>query len=194
MASHSVSKLTEEQYLALDRAAEFKSEFFDGDMFAMSGGSMQHARLQKNITGELYDALRGGECEPFGSDFRVRVSSRMYTYPDISVVCGKPLLADGRQDILLNPVVIVEVLSPSTENYDRGLKLQRYRTIATLQDYILVDQSQIRIEQYTRQENNLWILRDYQSLDEELIVGSIGVSLPLGRIYDRVECPTEPRP
>src|ERR1700680_5028637 len=110
MASHSVTKLTEEQYLALDRAAEFKSEYFDGEMFAMSGGSMQHARLQKNITGELHNSLRASQCEPFGSDFRVRVSSRMYTYPDVSVVCGKPLLADDRQDVLLNPVVVVEVL------------------------------------------------------------------------------------
>ena len=189
MASHSVTKLAEEQYLALDRAAEFKSEYFDGEMFAMTGGSMQHARLQKNITGELYNALSGGKCEPFGSDFRVRVSSRMYTYPDISVVCGKPLLADNTQDALLNPVVIVEVLSLSTETNDRGLKLQHYRTIASLQDYILVDQNEARIEQYTRQENNLWILRDYQRLDEELVITSIGVSLPLRRIYDRVEFP-----
>lgn len=189
MASHSVTKLTEEQYLALDRAAEFKSEYFDGEMFAMSGGSMQHARLHMNLATELSIALRGRDCEPFGSDFRVRVSSRMYTYPDISVVYGKPLLADNSQDALLNPVVIVEVLSPSTETYDRGLKLQAYRTITSLQDYILVNQNEIRIEQYTRQENNLWILRDHQSLDEELNIASIGVSLSLGRIYDRVEFP-----
>lgn len=189
MASHSVTKLTEEQYLALERASEFKSEYFAGEMFAMSGGSMQHARLRQNLTTELSIALRGGHCEAFGSDLRVRVSSRMYTYPDISVVCGEPLLSDGHQDILLNPAVVFEVLSPSTETYDRGLKLQHYRTIASLQDYILVNQSEIRIEQYTRQENNLWILRDYQSLDEELIIASIGVSLPLGRIYNRVEFP-----
>src|ERR1700693_2945284 len=181
--------LTEEQYLALERAAELRSEFFDGKMFARSGVSIQHAELQGNILGELHDALRGTPCEPFGSVLRVRVSSRMYAYPDVSVVCGKPLLADDHQDVLLNPVVIVEVLSPSTEAYDRGLKLQHYRTIASLQDYILVEQNEIRIEQYTRQENNLWILRDYQSLDEELTISSIGVSLPLGRIYNRVEFP-----
>jgi Uma2 family endonuclease len=190
MASHPVTKLTEEQYLALERAAEFKSEYFDGEMFAMSGGSVQHARMQQNLTTELSIALRGGHCEAFGADLRVRVSSRMYTYPDVSVVCGKPLLADDRQDVLLNPVVIFEVISPSTESYDRGTKLQRYRTIATLQDYILVEQNEVRIEQYTRQENNLWILRDYQSLDEELAINSIAVSIPLGRIYNRVEFPT----
>jgi Uma2 family endonuclease len=189
MASHSVTKLTEEQYLALDRAAEFKSEYFDGEMFAMSGGSMEHARLQKNITGELYNALRERDCEPFGSDFRVRVSSRMYTYPDVSVVCGKPALADDRQDVLLNPAVIFEVLSPSTETYDRGFKFKHYRTVASLQDYILVNQTEIRIEHYTRQANNLWILRDYQSLEEEMTISSIAVSLPLGRVYNRVEFP-----
>src|ERR1700682_1958375 len=187
MASHSVTKLTEEQYLALERAAEFKSEYFDGEMFAMSGASMQHGRLQRNLISELSNELRDSECEAFGSDLRVRVSGRLYTYPDISVVCGKPLLADDQQDVLLNPVVIVEVLSPSTEKYDRGLKLQHYRTIATLQEYILVDQAEVRIEQYTRQENNLWTLRDYLSLDEQLTVSSIGVSLSMRRIYDRVE-------
>jgi Uma2 family endonuclease len=173
----------------MDRAAEIKSEYFYGEMFAMAGAPMRHADLQSNIQGELYAALRTGECRVYGPDLRVRVSSAMYTYPDISVVYGKRLLADENQDALLNPVVIVEVLSPSTETYDRGLKLQHYRTIASLQDYILVDQGQIRIEQYTRQENNLWTLRDYLSLDEQLTVCSIGVSLSMRRIYDCVEFP-----
>ena len=97
------------------------------------------------------------------------------------------MLADNQQDVLLNPVVIVEVLSPSTEKYDRGLKLKHYRTIATLHDYILVDQCEVGIEQYTRQENNLWTLRDYLSLDNQLTIKSIDVSIPLQRIYDRVE-------
>jgi Uma2 family endonuclease len=189
MASHSVTKLTEEQYLALERAAEFKSEYFDGEMFAMSGASMQHGRLQRNLISALSNDLRDSECEAFGSDLRVRVSGRMYTYPDISVVCGKPLLADDQQDVLLNPVVIVEVLSPSTEKYDRGLKLQHYRTIATLQEYILVDQTQVRIEQYTRQDTAVWTVRDHQSLDAELTLPSIGVSLSMRHIYDRVEFP-----
>ena len=189
MASHPVAKLTEEQYLALDRAAEFKSEFLDGEMFAMSGGSMRHTDLQSNIQGELFAALRNGTCRVHGSDFRIRVSSRMYTYPDISVVCGTRVLADDRQDVLLNPAVIFEVLSPSTESYDRGTKLELYRTIAALQDYILVSQSEVRIAQYTRQENNLWLLRDYESLDDVLNIPSIGVSLPLRAVYNRVEFP-----
>jgi len=189
VASSPVSKLTEEQYLAIERAAEFKSEFLDGEMFAMSGASRRHARVQRNILGELYNALRGKGCEVFSSDLRVRVSSRMYTYPDISVVCGEPALADEHQDNLLNPVVLFEILSPSTEKYDRGLKFQHYRKIESLQEYVLVDQSQVRIECYTRQPGNTWTLRDYQRLEEEVTIDSIGVSIPLSRIYDRVELP-----
>ena len=151
---------------------------------------MRHAQLQANLLGELFAALRGSDCRMYTSDFRVRVSkTRMYAYPDALVVCGKPFLADERQDILLNPVVIFEVLSPSTEKYDRGVKFQHYRTIESLKEYILVDQDQVRIERYSRQPDNTWTLRDYQSLQEELNIESVGVALPLSRIYDRVELP-----
>ena len=190
MASNPVTKVTEEEYLAIDRAAEVRSEFFDGEMFAMSGGSMRHARLQRNIIVELHARLLGSKCEVFTSDFRVRISScRMYAYSDVTVVCGKPILADERQDILLNPAVIFEVLSPSTEYYDRGPKFQYYRAIESLTDYILVDQNQVRIEQYTRGAANTWTLRDYQRPEEDLQIPSIGISLALERIYDRVELP-----
>jgi Uma2 family endonuclease len=187
MASNPVTKVTEEQYLALDRAAEVRSEFLDGEMIAMSGGSTNHARLQQNICGELYIRLQGSGCEAFVSDLRIRVSARMYTYPDISVVCGKLRLADDHRDVLLNPIVIFEILSPSTEKYDRGLKFRYYRTIDSLTDFVLVDQDQVRIEQYSREADRTWTLHDYQKADEELKIASIGVSLPLGRIYDRIE-------
>ena len=174
MATNPISRLTEEEYLAIERASEFRSEFFDGEMFAMSGASMQHGRLQQNLSGELWSRLRGGECESFSAGLRVRVGkSRIYTYPDIIVVCGKPVLADDHQDNLLNPMVLFEVLSPSTELYDRGLKFQSYRTIESLKDYILVDQKEIRIEHYTRQPGNVWTFRDYQRPDEELKIESI---------------------
>jgi Uma2 family endonuclease len=190
MASNPVTRVTEEEYLAIDRAAEVRSEFFDGEMFAMSGGSMRHAQLQANLHGELYIALHGSDCQAFTSDFRVRVSpGRMYAYPDVTVVCGRPLLADERQDILLNPAVIFEVLSPTTEHYDRGPKFQYYRAIESLTDYILVDQNQIRVEQYTRGDAGTWTLRDYQRPEDELRIDSIGVSLGLARIYDRIELP-----
>jgi Uma2 family endonuclease len=188
MASNPVSRLTEEQYLAIERAAEFKSEFLNGEMFAMAGASIQHSRIRTNLTGELYTRLRGTACEAFGSDFRVRVSSSgMYTYPDIIVVGGKPILADAHQDNLLNPAVIFEVLSPSTERYDRGLKFQHYRTIESLKDYIVVEQSKIWIEHFTREADNTWTLRDYQQLDKDLKIDSIGVQIPLALIYERVE-------
>ena len=187
MASNPVSKLTEEQYLAIERAAEFKSEFLDGVMYAMSGGSPRHADIHGNIFAELRAMLRGGQCKPYNSDLRVRVSSRMYAYTDVSVVCGRLQLADDQKDVLLNPIVIFEVLSPSTELYDRGVKLQLYRTIPSLREYILVDQNKARIEQYIYQDATSWTLRDHQGLDAELKLDSIGAVLPLRLIYDGVE-------
>jgi Uma2 family endonuclease len=187
MASSPVSKLTEEQYLAIERAAESKSEFLDGVMYAMSGGSLQHSGLARNILAMLDSILQGSECQPFGSDLRVRVSSNMYTYPDVSVVCGKPALADDEQDSLINPVVIFEVLSPSTELYDRGLKFQYYRTIPSLREYILVDQNKVQIEQYIYQDAATWTMRDHRSLDSAVKMNSFGASLPLRMIYNRID-------
>lgn len=193
MASNPVTKVTEEEYLALDRAAEMRSEFFNGEMFAMSGGTMRHSALQANIISELHNALRGTGCREFTSDFRVRVSpGRMYAYPDVTVVCGTPLLADEHQDILLNPAIILEVLSPSTEQYDRGVKFRYYRGIESLTDYILVDQNQVRVEQYTRGDANTWTLHDYQRLGEELIINTINIRLPLIRVYEGIEIPESP--
>jgi Uma2 family endonuclease len=191
VASNPVTKVTAEEYLAIDRAAEFRSEFLDGEVVAMSGGSARHSGLQVNLTAELRNALRGTACRAFNSDLRVRVSARMYTYPDLSIVCGKVMLADDRQDILLNPAVIFEVLSPSTEYHDRGLKFRRYREIDSLTDYILVDQYQVGIEQFTRGEANTWTLRDHQLPSDVLLIESIGVSLPLAAIYEGIEFPSE---
>ncbi len=186
MASNPVVKLTEDEYLAIERAAEFKSEFIDGEIFAMSGGTGPHADLLRNLLFTLTLASKNRGCRPFPSDLRVRISASQYTYPDVSVVCGKPQYADDKRDTLVNPVVILEVLSPSTEKYDRGLKFQHYRTIGSLTDYILVDQDQIRIEQYTRQADGTWMLRDYQKAEDELKIDSIGASIPLGSIYEYV--------
>jgi Uma2 family endonuclease len=191
MASNPITKVTAEEYLALDRAAELRSEFLDGEIIAMSGGSVRHSRLQMNLGFEIRTALKGTACEAFNSDLRVRVSSRMYTYPDLSVVCGELMLADGRQDVLLNPGVVFEVLSPSTEYYDRGLKFQRYREVESLQDYILVAQDEIRIEHYTRCDANTWTLRDYLHAEDILTIASVGVSVPLAAIYERIEFPAE---
>lgn len=189
MASNPVTKLSAEEYLALDRAAERKSEFLEGDIFCMSGVSFQHDRIQMNLIIELAAQLRDRNCEVFSADVRVGVSAKMYTYPDLSIVCGKLVAGDEHQDILLNPAILFEILSPSTEKYDRGLKFQHYRTIESLKEYILVDQDKIRIEQFTRQPDNTWTLRDYQSPTDQLKLSTVNVSVPLQRIYDRVEIP-----
>jgi Uma2 family endonuclease len=191
MASSPITKVTAEEYLALDRAAEFRSEFLDGEIIAMSGGSPRHSELKINLVAEVHAALRGTSCRAFDSDLRVRVSSRMYTYPDLTVVCGKLMLADERRDMLLNPTAIFEVLSPSTEYYDRIVKFQHYRGIESLQDYILVAQDQIRIEQYTRGDANTWTIHDYLHAGDVLRIASIGVSLPLAAIYERIEFSAE---
>jgi Uma2 family endonuclease len=192
MASNPITKVTAEEYLALDRAAEFPSEFLDGEIIAMSGGSPRHSRLKVNLTIAIGTALRGTACSVFDSDLRVRVSSRMYTYPDLAVVCGDLKLDAERGDMLLNPTAIFEVLSPSTEYYDRIVKFQHYRGIESLQDYILVAQDQVRIEQYTRRDANTWTIRDYLHAEDVLKIASIGgVSVPLAAIYDRIEFPPE---
>jgi Uma2 family endonuclease len=119
------------------------------------------------------------------------LQSSTYTYPDLTIVCGRPVLTDEREDVLLNPRVIFEVLSPSTEYYDRGVKFRRYREIESLADYILVDQDQARIEQFTRGNSHTWTLRDYQDASQLLLIESIGISLPIARIYERIEFPSE---
>jgi Uma2 family endonuclease len=189
MASNPITKISEEQYLALERAAEVRSEFLDGEMLVRLGVQLSHAQLQSNIYGELHMALRGKGCEVFTSDLRVRASARMYAYPDATVVFGKPAVADKHEDVLLNPIVIFEVLSPSTEKYDRGVKFQHYRSIESLRDYVLVEQDHVLIEHYSRSDDASWTLRDHRRLEDELKIDSIGVSLPLSRIYDRVELP-----
>lgn len=135
MSAKSVARLTPEEYLALDRAAELKNEYVDGDMYAMSGGTFAHATLAGRVVTEWNNALAGRNCRVTTSDARARATPDTYLYPDVSVVCGKPMLEGS--DVLLNPVVIVEILSDSTERYDRGLKFGRYRRMESLREYVL---------------------------------------------------------
>jgi Uma2 family endonuclease len=155
----------------------------------LAGASNAHALIQRNLLGELYMALRGGAGGPFGSDSRVGIPGRAYVYPDVTVVCGPQQTTGENRDILIDPVAIFEVLSPSTEKYDRTVKSRLYRTIDSLKDYVLVSQEEIYIEQLTRQPNGVWTFRDYQGPDAELKIDSIGVAIPLRRIYDRVDVP-----
>jgi Uma2 family endonuclease len=174
--------LTPEEYLAIERAAETKSEYFAGEMFALAGASRKHVRIVTNIVAELSVRLEGGPCEVYSSDLRVRVSETgLYTYPDVLVVCGEPEM--DADDVLLNPVLIVEVLSPSTEAYDRGRKFEHYRRIPSLAEYLLVAQDAQRIEQYTRQDRERWLLTEVRGLEGMVQCESISCELPCGRVY-----------
>lgn len=152
--------MKESEYLEIERAAEFKSEFRDGEMFSMAGGSAMHSLIATNITGEVGMKLKGRPCVLFNSDLRLKVEATgLFTYPDLSVVCGPLRFAVPEQDTIVNPTVLVEVLSDSTEGYDRGKKFEHYRQIPTLRDYLLVSQKEPRIEAFARGEDGLWRLR-----------------------------------
>jgi Uma2 family endonuclease len=174
-----------EAYLALDRQAEFKSEYVDGYIVAMTGGSANHSRLKFDLARIVGTQLLGRPCEPFDSDLRLRVDPNRYTYPDMMVVCGESQFEDTTNDTLLNPTVIFEVLSPSTEAHDRGEKWGRYRQMATLQQYVLVSQDQPLVEVFTR-TGDVWTFSDARGLDAAISLESIGVMLALDAVYARI--------
>jgi Uma2 family endonuclease len=176
--------LTEEEYLKIERAAEFKSEYYNGQMYAMSGGSYPHGKIIPNLGAELRQALRGKGCSVTTSDVRVRVSPRgFYTYPDIAVVCGAPKFADDQADTLLNPTLLVEVLSPSTEAHDRGFKFAQYRRLESLQEYGLVSQTEPRVEIFRRQASGDWLLSEAAGLEASCRFDSVGCQVALAEIY-----------
>ncbi len=181
--------LTPEQYLEIERKAEFRSEYYDGEMFAMAGARRPHNLIKMNVSGQLYQQLRSRPCEVSSSDQRVLVApAGLYTYPDIVVVCGEPRFLDGELDTLLNPSVIVEVLSPSTEAYDRGRKFGHYRTIESLSAYLMVASELIGAELFTRQPDNRWKLTEEASrLEDTFEIESIGCRLKLADLYEKVE-------
>ena len=183
MASLPIPHITEEEYLRLERAAETKSEFVGSEIFAMAGGSFNHSILAGKWIGELLLKLRGRNCVVFNSDARIRTpGSGSYVYPDVSVVCGKPRSHRASDDILTNPVVVIEVLSPSTADYDRGKKFELYREIASLQDYILVHTDLVHVEQFTRQPTG-WLFREYRGAESAVLIESIDCDIQLGDVY-----------
>jgi Uma2 family endonuclease len=186
MSAHAQSRLSEDEYLALDRAAEFKSELYDGAMYAMSGGSYRHGQVILNLGAELRQALRGRQCSVTASEVRVRLNLGSYAYPDISVVCGELRFADDQKDTLVNPTVLIEVLSPSTESHDRGLKFIRYRQLESLQEYALVSQSEPRVEIFRRQPSGSWLLSEFTALDSAANFDSLDCKIPLAEIYHQV--------
>ena len=178
---------TPEEYLAIERASDHRSEFVHGRIYAMSGASAAHNFIAGNLFGEIRSRLRGGPCSVIINDMRVKVSNTgMYTYPDVVGLCEKLRLEDGYADTLLNPAVIIEVLSESTERYDRGDKFAHYRRIDTLREYILVAPGKVSIEQFVRHGDH-WMLSEITDLDGVLRIEALGCEVALRDVYERVD-------
>lgn len=194
MTSQPKAKLSPAEYLALERRAEHKSEYLDGEVFAMTGASRRHNLVCTNIAASLHSQLKRRPYEVYSSDMRVKVSpTGLYTYPDVVVVCGEPRFEDAEVDTLLNPAVIVEVLSESTKNYDRGEKFEHYRALPSLAEYLLVAQDKCHVEHFVRQAGHRWLLAETGDLADFVDLDAIGCRLALQDIYDRV-IPLPPEP
>lgn len=179
--------LTPERYLEIERVADCKSEYYAGQMFVMAGASRPHNLIVGSLVREIGNRLKGKPCETYPSDMRVLVSAAgLYTYPDVSVACGEPEFSDSKGDVLLNPLVIVEVLSDSTEAYDRGAKFALYQRLASLQEYVLVSQNTPQVETYVRQAGGTWLYSRVDAFDGEIVLETLACRLPLLEIYDRV--------
>lgn len=181
--------ISPEEYLQMERESFEKHEYFNGEIFQMAGSSEEHATISSNLNISLGIQLKKRPCKSYQSDLRVHIpATGLYTYPDVIVVCGKPqLLDDAYLDTLINPIVIVEVLSPSTADYDKGAKFDHYRTIESLQEYLLVWQDKKRVAHYTKQNDGSWILRDFIGEEALIELTSIECSLEMDDIYDKVD-------
>ena len=190
--------LSPEEYITLERktipkADIVRNEYINGKIVAMSGASRSHNLISFNISGELRTRLKGSGCEAYTNEMRVSTpSTSSYFYPDVVVVCDEPRFEDDVFDILLNPIILLEVLSPSTEAYDRGEKFSHYRQLESLKEYILVSQDRVNVERYLRKQDE-WGLTFFQDLNDVLPLASIQCELPLQEIYERVTFPEEER-
>ncbi|MBA4141366.1 MAG: Uma2 family endonuclease [Segetibacter sp.] len=183
--AYSKNKYTIAEYLEMEEAATEKHEYYQGEIFAMSGPKVSHNIIAGNTFGSLMYKLKGKACRPFNSDQRIHIEKNtLFTYPDISIICGDIITLNNDDWNILNPTVIIEVLSPSTKNYDRGEKFRLYRDIATLKEYILIDSTSINIEAFYINEHGNWELKEYKSIDETLNLQSVQVSLDLKEIYE----------
>lgn len=194
MSAQPKHKWTVEEYLAFERDSEERHEFYEGEIFALTGASENHILITTNIVITLGSQLSKNPCKVYATDMRVRVSkSGLYTYPDVAVICDKPQFTDETPPSLINPILIIEVLSPTTENYDRGKKFQHYRKVESLQEYLLIAQDTPRIEHYVRQADGRWLLfSDKSELSEAVELPSIGCNLALADVYNKVTLEDEP--
>ncbi|HMV48522.1 MAG TPA: Uma2 family endonuclease [Blastocatellia bacterium] len=189
MSAIAKRRYTLEEYLELEKSSEERYEYFDGEVFAMAGGSLSHSRIGGNAYSTLQSKLKGGNCEAFNSEMRIKVPQAFpYRYPDASVVCGEPMFEEiSGQVMLVNPIVIVEVLSPSTAAYDLKDKFIEYQSIDSFEEYLVISQDTPHVIHYLRQSKRKWLRTDIEGLDAEVTLESINVTLPLHEIYERVK-------
>ncbi|MGH7468460.1 MAG: Uma2 family endonuclease [Longimicrobiales bacterium] len=187
MSTQPNSRITPAEYLDAERRAETKSEYYAGEVFAMAGASQAHNLIVTNLIVALGTQVRGSACRVYPGDMRVKVESTgLYTYPDVAVVCGKADLEDEHFDTLLNPILLIEVLSASTERYDRGNKAEHYRRLATLRELLLITQNEPQVARYRRQGERDWLLTEFRDLDESVELTAIDCMLTLRDIYDGI--------
>lgn len=189
MATDPKQRLTIQEYLSLERQAATKSDYLDGEMFDMSGASREHNLVSLRIASSLETQLDESDCEVYAHDMRVRTLDDLLTYPDVVVVCGERRFEDSEVDTLLNPILIAEVLSPSTEAYDRLTKLEHYRRTPSVAEVLLVSQDRPRVEHWVRQGDGRWIVEDIQDLETPVELPSVGCALDLKRLYRGVLSP-----
>jgi len=180
-------KISIEEYLEMENASMEKHEYYKGEIFAMSGAKIPHNTISSNLSGILYNKLKGKKCKPYGSDQRIHIQSNtLFTYPDISIICGEIITLNNDDYNVLNPSVIIEVFSKSTNNYERGEKFKFYRDIQALKEYILVDSETIHIEVFRLNENNHWELEEYDSIENVLFIKAIDEKIAISEIYEGV--------
>lgn len=187
MSSQTTPTFSPQEYLAIERAAQQKHEYFNGEIFALAGASERHNLIVLNLAAAIHGQLKGTACKVYSSDMRLKVNATgLYTYPDVVALCEEARFDDEQRDTLINPGLIMEVLSTSAESYDRGEKFAHYRRIESLQEYLLISQDKYRIEQYVRQPDNQWLMSEVSKLEERIKLPSIKCTLLLSDVYDRV--------
>lgn len=188
LAAYKKDKISVEEYLEMENAADEKHEYYKGEIFAMSGAKMVHNRISGNLFFALSLKLKGKDCHPYGSDARIHIPlNTLFTYPDISIICGEVITLNNDDYNVLNPTVIIEVLSKSTKNYDRGEKFKLYRDIETLKEYILVDSASIHIEIFRLNENKHWELEEYKEAADSIFIKALNETITLSEIYEDVK-------
>ena len=184
MIPERIQQMTVAEYLAFEEGSEIKHEYIDGELYPMTGGTLNHSTIMMNVGGALWQRLRGTDCQALSSDMRIRISPTRYVYPDVSVVCGEPA-TEYKSLTLLNPTLVVEVTSPSSIDSDRVIKRDFYETISSVQAYLVIDQHRALVELYTRAEGG-WLLQRFSDLDAEVPLAPLNCDLPLADIYDGI--------